>query len=115
MLFRSVTLPTSGKLSTTGCSISTQSTSYTLASGDVSNLVEVSAAATITIPADNSFWNVGERVELLQTGSGQITIAGGSGVTVNATPGLKTRAQWSSAVVIKRSSNVFVVVGDLSA
>jgi hypothetical protein len=34
---------------------------------------------------------------------------------VYGTPGLKTRAQWSGATIIKRSANNFVVVGDLSA
>ncbi len=95
--------------------IITKSANYTIASGDVNDIIEVSAAATITIPADNSFWPTGQRLEIIQTGSGQVTIAGGSGVTVNGTPGTKTRAQWSGATIIKRSANMFVVLGDLSA
>jgi hypothetical protein len=34
-------------------------------------------------------------------------------VTVNATPGQRLRARWSSASLIKRSSNLWVLVGDL--
>jgi hypothetical protein len=52
---------------------------------------------------------------LLQTGAGQVTVAGASGVTVNATPGLKFRAQWSGATLIKRATDSWVLVGDVSA
>jgi hypothetical protein len=40
-------------------------------------------------------------------------ITGASGVTVNATPGLKLRAQWSSATLIKRGTDTWVAIGDL--
>jgi hypothetical protein len=54
-------------------------------------------------------------MEVIQTGSSEVTIAGAGGVTVNGTPGLKLRAQWSGATIIKRASNVFIAVGDLKA
>jgi len=97
--------------------ITSKTASYTLASGDQNTIIEYNSASagTFTIPTDNSFWTVGQRMEVLQVAAGQITIAGSSGVTVNGTPGLKTRTQWSGATIIKRASNVFVVVGDLSA
>lgn len=47
-------------------------------------------------------------------GAGQVTV-GGAGVTINATPGLKLRTQWSSATLIKRATDTWVAVGDLSA
>jgi peptidoglycan hydrolase CwlO-like protein len=95
--------------------INTMSGSHTIVSADVSNIREMSAGGTITIPADNSFWPVGASMDVIQTGSSQVTVAGGAGVTVNATPGLKLRAQWSSATILKRAANTFVVMGDLSA
>lgn len=95
--------------------INTMSGSHTISSADVSNIREMSNGGSITIPADNSFWPVGAVVDVIQTGSSQVTVAGGSGVTVNATPGLKLRAQWSSATILKRAANTFVVMGDLSA
>ena len=95
--------------------INTMSGSHTIVSADVSNIREMSNGGTITIPADNSFWPVGASMDVIQTGSSQVTVAGGSGVTVNATPGLKLRAQWSSATILKRAANTFVVMGDLSA
>jgi hypothetical protein len=51
----------------------------------------------------------------LQTGTGQTTIVATGGVTINATPGLKLRTQWSSATLIKRAENTWVAIGDLSA
>lgn len=89
--------------------------SHTITSSDVDNIREMSGGGTISIPSDNAFWPVGRRMEVIQTGSSEVTIAGSSGVTVNGTPGLKLRAQWSGATIIKRASNTFVVIGDLKA
>ena len=38
-----------------------------------------------------------------------------STVTVNGTPGLKLRAQWSAATLVKRDTNTWVLIGDTSA
>jgi hypothetical protein len=93
--------------------------SYTLSSlTERDSLIEVSSgsATTITIPADSAVnYPVGTSIDILQTSTGQVTIAGAGGVTVNATPGLKLRTQWSSASLFKRAANTWVVMGDLSA
>lgn len=94
--------------------INTMSGNHTAVLADVNNIREMSNGGTFTIPADNAFWPVGQRVEVIQTGASQVTIAAGSGVTINATPGLKLRAQWSGATIIKRAANTFVVLGDLA-
>lgn len=93
-------------------------TTYTLALTDNSQIVEISNASpiTLTVPANTSVaFPTGSQINILQTGAGQITVAGTSGVTVNATPGLKLRTQWSSATLIKRGTDTWVLVGDLSA
>jgi hypothetical protein len=51
----------------------------------------------------------------LQTGSSQVTVAGIGTTVINATPGLKLRTRWSSATLIKRTLNVWVLLGDLAA
>ena len=93
-------------------------TTYTLALTDGNNtMVELSnaSAITVTVPLNSSVaFPVGSQINLLQTGAGQVTIVGASGVTVNATPGLKFRAQWSGASLIKRSTDGWVLVGDVS-
>jgi hypothetical protein len=84
---------------------------------DKDKLVEMnsSSANTLTVPLNSSeAFPIGSQINILQTGTGQTTIAPVSGsVTINATPGLKLRAQWSSATLIKRAENVWVLAGDL--
>jgi hypothetical protein len=95
-----------------------QTASYTLVLGDRSKIVEmgVGSANTLTIPPASSVnYPIGTQINVLQTGSGQTTITPGAGVTVNGTPGLKVRAQWSYVTLIKRASDTWVAVGDLSA
>lgn len=99
--------------------ISQKTDSYTLANlNERDTIIEInkSTATTLTIPADGTVnYPVGTTLDVIQTGSGQVTIAGVLGVTVNATPGLKLRTQWSSATLLKRASNTWLVFGDLSA
>lgn len=98
--------------------INQQAGSYTTVLADRDKLVEVSNASgvTVTIPLNSSVaYPVGTSIDILQTGAGQVTIAGAAGVTVNATPGLKLRTQWSSATLFKRATDTWVVFGDLSA
>ena len=82
------------------------------------SLIEVSSATgvTVTIPTNaTTAFPIGSSIDILQTGAGQVTIAGAVGVTVNATPGLKLRTQWSSATLMKRATDSWIVVGDLTA
>lgn len=93
--------------------------SYTLSSlTERDSLIEVSSSSgtTITIPTNSAVaYPVGTSIDILQTSTGQVTIAGDNGVTVNATPGLKLRTTWSSATLFKRATNTWVVYGDLTA
>jgi hypothetical protein len=93
--------------------ITPNSGSYTLLSSDLGSLIEMSNGGTLTI-TDSSSFPVGFAVDVLQTGSSQVTIAG-DGFTPDATPGLKLRTRWSSATLVKRGLNSWVVLGDLSA
>lgn len=98
--------------------INQKTSAYTTVLSDRDKLVEVSSGSgvTVTIPTNASVaYPVGTSIDILQTGSGQVTIAGAGGVTVNATPGLKLRTQWSSATLFKRATDTWVVFGDLTA
>ena len=99
--------------------ISQKTASYTLSSlTERDDLIEMGSgsALTLTIPTNATVaYPVGTSLDILQTGAGQVTIAGAAGVTVNATPGLKLRTQWSSATLLKRAENTWVVFGDLTA
>lgn len=93
-------------------------TTYTLALTDLAKLVTLSNAGTITltVPLNSSIaFAIGDRIDLLQKGAGQVTVVGAGGVTVNGTPGLKLRAQWSSATLVKLDTNTWVLIGDLQS
>jgi len=107
-----------GNLILSDIATNAQIASYTLVLADKGKLVEISNASanTVTVPPNSSVaFPVGSQITVLQTGAGQTTIAAGVGVTVNSTPGLKLRAQWSSVTLIKRLTDTWVVVGDLTA
>lgn len=91
---------------------------YTLVLTDDGKMIEINsgAAANVSVPADNSVnFPVGTSIDILQVGAGQVTIVPAAGVTINRATGLKLRAQWSAATLIKRAANTWVAVGDLSA
>jgi hypothetical protein len=93
-------------------------TSYTPILGDAGKMIEISntSAITLTVPLNSSVaFPEGTQINILQTNTGQITVVGAGGVTVNGNPGLKIRAQWSLATLIKRSENAWVLVGDVTA
>ena len=95
-----------------------QAASYTLVLTDKDKLVEISNASAnnLTVPLNSSVaYPIGSQINILQTGVGQTTVVATGGVTIIATPGLKLRAQWSSATLIKRAENTWVLIGDLIA
>lgn len=93
---------------------------YTAVLTDKDKWLELSngaTAGTFQIPTDaTTNFPIGTQLNILQTGSGQITIAAVTPgtTTVNGTPGLKLRSQWSAVTIIKRAANTWVAVGDLS-
>ena len=98
--------------------IDPETASYTLILANREQMVEmnVGSANTLTVPTNGSVaFPIGTRVHIVQTGSGQTTITPASGVTINGTPGLKTRAQWSAVTLVKRASDTWIAFGDLTA
>jgi len=92
-------------------------TTYTFGLADASTAVEFtsSSAVTATVPPNGSVaFPVGTVIELLQYGTGQLTIAPGSGVTIRSADGLlSARTQYSSLSLRKRATNEWVLAGDL--
>jgi len=93
----------------------TSVTNYTLVLADDGKVVEMSGGGTLTVPTNAVVaFPIGTQITVLQTGASQVTVAG-AGVTINGTPGLKLRTQWSSATLLKRATDTWVLMGDLSA
>ena len=77
-------------------------TTYTFVLGDDSKLVTLSnaAAITLTVPANSTVaYPTGTQIDLAQIGAGQVTVTQAGGVTVNATPTKKIRAQYGAATL----------------
>lgn len=77
-----------------------------------------STAGTLNIPTDATYnFTIGTQITAVQKGTGQITIAASNSgtTTVNSTPGLKFRTQWSSATLLKTAANTWLVMGDMEA
>jgi hypothetical protein len=91
----------------------TQSATYAILPSDLNKMIEMSGGGFIDI-TDSASFGVGFSVDILQTTGSQVTIRGVGTTVVNGTPGLKLRAQWSSATLIKRDTDLWVLIGDLS-
>lgn len=91
-------------------------TSYTLALEDALRDLEFnnSSAITVTIPANsNVALPVGTVIPITQTGVGQVSVQGASGVTLDGT-GTSLASQWSGAVLKKRDTDSWLIQGDLT-
>ena len=113
-----INTPTINSAKTTSSTNAQTGVSYTAVLADRDYIIEMNNASanTLTIPLNSAqAFPVGSSFTVIQTGAGQTTLAATGGVTLNATPGLKLRAQWSSAQLIKRATDTWIAIGDLSA
>jgi hypothetical protein len=90
-------------------------TTYTTVLLDNNKVVTLDNASAIalTVPLNASVaYPTGAQIHLYNKGAGQVTVAGDAGVTVNSSNGLKLRAQYSVATLIKLDTNTWVMIGD---
>ena len=92
---------------------------YTLVLSDAHKVIPLNKATafTVTVPPNSSVaFNIGDQVNLLQTGAGQITVAGGAGVTLRSQgPKLKLNGQYAAATLVKIAANEWVLIGNTAA
>lgn len=92
--------------------ISDKTANYSIVAGDAYKLIR-STNAAITITIDNVL-TAGQRIDFAQYGTGQITFAAGSGVTLNSADSLlKTAKQYAGVTVECVASGVYWLVGNL--
>jgi len=101
-------------------SINTRLTGYTLDILDASKQIEMNAtiANGLLIPTDASVpFPIGTTIIVVQLGSGQTTISAATPATTTLrfTPGNKLRTQYSTATLVKRAINDWILSGDLIA
>lgn len=76
-------------------------------------------AIAVTIPLNSSVaFPIGTSINIAQTGAGQVTISGASGVTIRSTSATPTtpatRAQYSAITCIKIATDEWLCVGDIA-
>lgn len=97
--------------------INAVSGSYTLVLSDLGKLVEVASGSScnLTIPTDSIAFTTGDRIDIIQTDVGIVTLVPSAGVTLNTDSGKrKLLSQWAACTLIKRGSNSWVAIGNLT-
>jgi hypothetical protein len=103
-------------------SINTQTgTAYTFALSDAATISSVvtfdnASPVTVTVPPNvDVAFPTGSKLDIVGLGAGLVTVAAGAGVTVNASPTLGLRAQYSRAELLKIGPDVWLLSGDLAS
>lgn len=93
-------------------------TTYTFVLTDHGKLVTGSNASAITwtVPPNSSVaFAVNDRIDIAQTGAGQISIAAGAGVTIRSSGSkLKLTGQYSGAGLTKLATDEWLLIGDIA-
>ena len=96
--------------------VRTQSgTTYTLVLGDAGDYIQTtsSTAVTITVPLQSSVtWAADTEIYFEQNNTGQITLVGASGVTINSSETLKSFARYSVIALKRVASDVWTLTGE---
>lgn len=91
-------------------------TNYTLVADDLGRTILQSGNVNLTIPPNSTVaFPIGARVNVINTGTGTVTLVPGSGVTLSTKEGLRQLAEQYSAVTLeKTATNTWVGIGDLA-
>jgi hypothetical protein len=96
--------------------VRTQSgTTYTLVLGDAGDYIQTTSttAVTITVPPQADVtWAADTEIYFEQNNTGQLTIAAGSGVTINSSETLKSFARYSVIALKRVAENVWTLTGE---
>jgi len=94
-------------------------TAYALVLSDAHKLVTLNngSSITVTVPLEATVgFIIGDQINLLQLGLGQVTVAGAAGVNVRSQgPKLKLNGQYAAATLIKIAANEWVLIGNTAA
>ena len=91
--------------------ISSKTANYTLTAGDTNDLIQANGNITITVPA--STVPAGTRVDIVNTGTGVITLAG-DGLTIQSKFGrLNIDTQFAGATLFFTSTTNAFLIGDI--
>jgi Tfp pilus assembly protein FimT len=98
-----------------GSALSTKTANYSTVATDSGSTIVVNSASNLTITVDNNL-TAGQRIDFVRKGTGTVTFAAGTGVTLNSKSGnLKISAQYAAATVLCDASGSYILIGDLGA
>lgn len=100
--------------------IDTKTANYTLVLTDKNKFIEMNLAGanTVSVPTNASVaFPIGSQIHITQYGAGktQVVAVTPGTTSIRSTPGSYLRAQYSSATLVKRATDEWYLVGDLSA
>lgn len=90
--------------------------SYSLASADRGTFIEFSAASALTLTVPTGALSKGEWVSLRQTGAGTLTVAAGTGVTIDPPDGdtFSLSGQYAPATLLCVGADIYALFGALA-
>jgi sporulation protein YlmC with PRC-barrel domain len=98
--------------------IDTKTANYTLVLTDKNKFIEMNLASanTVSVPTNSVAFPIGSQIHITQYGTGktQVVAVTPGTTTIRSAPGTYLRAQYSSATLIKRATEEWYLVGDLS-
>jgi hypothetical protein len=98
------------KRSITPVNTQASATTYTLTLGDNGGILTFASSSPITVTVPSTL-PAGFVCQIIQKGSGQITVTG-SGTTLNSAYGAKSRAQYSAIGLVLETSTQGYITGD---
>lgn len=94
-------------------------TTHTFAAAEAGGVTQFysSSAVTATVPPNSSVaFPFGTQIDLIQTGTGKVTLAQGSGVTIVSVASYKSLgAQYAAATLLKVNTDSWLLAGNLIA
>jgi hypothetical protein len=95
--------------------VTDRASAYTILAADENTFIRSTSATAVTMTIANVL-AIGESVQYIQFGAGQITFAAGAGVNLRSVDNkLKTNKQYSVAAITCVASGEYLVTGDLVA
>lgn len=93
--------------------INSQTAAYTVSANDIGSVIIINSASTTVVTVPSTLAS-GFFCQIIQKGTGQVSVVGASGVTINSALGLKTRTQNSSIGLLMETSAIGYLSGDSS-
>ena len=98
--------------------VDTKVDNYTLQLSDAGRAIIINSASdrTVTIPTNATApFAIGQRIDIIRYGLGNVTITPSAGVIVNSVETLANlREQYSAGTILKTGTDTWVLIGDLA-